>query len=56
MSTAEEKSAARKVRCPRCNAQPFFSCKRHTKTKLIFLKVPHAERIQRGIADEGAGS
>lgn len=45
MNAAEKKAAARKVRCPRCNAQPNFSCKRYTKTKLIFLKAPHAERI-----------
>lgn len=45
MNRAEKEAAARKLRCPKCNAQPYQACKQYTRTKLKFLAHPHADRV-----------
>lgn len=45
---AAEDSAAKRVRCPVCNAQPGFSCRRARSMKdarLVMMKCPHAQRV-----------
>jgi hypothetical protein len=46
MTKAERELAARKHRCPKCNAQPYFSCVRYKGIRPISLKSPHPERIK----------
>lgn len=46
--TAAEESAAKRVRCPVCSAQPGFSCRKARSLKdarLVMLKRPHRQRI-----------
>lgn len=46
--TAAEESAAKRVKCPVCNAQPNFSCRRArslSDARLVMLKRPHAQRV-----------
>lgn len=48
MATTAEESAAKRVRCPMCNAQPGFSCRKSRSLKdarLVMLKKPHAQRV-----------
>lgn len=45
---AAENAAAKRVRCPVCNAQPGFSCRKARSLKdarLVMLKRPHRQRI-----------
>jgi hypothetical protein len=46
MTKAEREQAARKHRCPNCNAQPYFSCVRYKGIRPVSLKHPHAERTE----------
>jgi hypothetical protein len=45
VTQAEREAAARRIRCPKCNAQPHFSCRRLTARRVISLKRPHRERL-----------
>jgi hypothetical protein len=46
VTKSEREQAARKYRCPKCNAQPHFNCVRYKGIKPVSLAHPHSERTE----------
>jgi hypothetical protein len=49
LNAAQRDQLARAVRCPKCDAQPYFACTRAT-VKVMYLNRPHKERVEAAIS------
>lgn len=50
MKAQERDQLARKIRCPKCRAQPYFACTR-AAVRVTYLKRPHRERVDAALAE-----